>query len=242
MALRLSTGLRNKLLETKAAAAILVVAQTNVSFTDGDGPNGGDKVIHAGSGLSAAKPGATITVYGSGSNNGTFNIISVPGDGSYVEVEAGSLVAESTGATVTLCTAAGGSFSDLFRNCVMRIFPGTQPATADTTEGVSHLVEISLGSAAFGVGGDNGINFGTAVGGVLGKAPLETWSGVAVDTNTAGWFRVYDKTRTTGASSSAIRFDGSIAQAGAQLNMSNTSIVNGGTTTIDSVAITLPTA
>ncbi|MEN8250666.1 MAG: hypothetical protein ABFS32_17160 [Bacteroidota bacterium] len=242
MSLRLSTGLRNKLLETKSAAVALAVAQITISFSVADGPNGGDKISDSGNGLSGAKPGATITVFGSASNNGTWNILSTPGDGSYVEVEASSLTAAIAGASVTLMSATGGSFSDLFRNGVMRIFPGTQPANADTTEGVSHLVEISLASAAFAVGGVNGINFGDAASGILGKSSVETWSGVAIDTNTAGWFRMYDKDRVVGASTAAVRFDGAVAQAGAQLNMSNTAITNGGTTTIDSVALTLPTA
>lgn len=240
MALRLSTGLRNALAEKKAEAAIIIAAAT-ISFTEGDGPNGGDLVNDSGSGLSG-DPKKMLTIFGSTSNNGTFEILSVESDGSAIEVASGDLTAEIAGDDVILVQANGGSFSDLFRNGVMRIYPGTQPADADTTEGVTALVEISLASATFAVGGANGINFGAAIAGVLAKAADETWSGVASGTNTAGWFRFYDKNRTTGASTAAIRFDGSIAQSGAQLNMSNTSIVAEGTTTIDSVALTIPTA
>jgi hypothetical protein len=243
MALRLSTGLRNALAEQKAEAEIIAVAQTTISFGDGDGPNGGDTINDSGNGLGSAEPKKMVTIFGSTTSNGTFEILSVASNGSQIEIPAGSLPSsESAGDNVTIVMAKGGSFSDLFRNGVMKIFPGTQPADADTTEGVTELVEISLNSGTFVVGGENGINFGAAVAGVLGKASDEVWSGVATGTNTAGWFRFYDKNRTTGASTTAIRFDGAIAQSSAQLNMSNTSIVSAGTTTIDSVALTIPTA
>lgn len=241
MALRLSTGLRNALAEQKAEAEIIIVATATISFALADGPNGGDTINDSGDGLSG-DPKKMITVYGSTSNNGTYKILSVASDGSQIEVELGDLATEAAGQSVTLVSAEGGSFSDLFRNGVMKIFPGTQPADADTTEGVTELVEISLASGTFVVGGENGVNFGLAVAGVLAKATDETWSGVATATNTAGWFRFYDNQRDTGASTTAIRFDGAIAPSGAQLNMSNTSIVTDGTTTIDSVALTIPTA
>lgn len=240
--LRFSTGMRNDMLDEKSAAIFLIIAQTTVSFSVGDGPNGGDKISDSGNGLASAIPSGKTTVFGSASNNGVYEVLSTPGDGSYIEVVSGSLVVEAAAAAVSLATAQGGSFSDTIRNGVIRIFPGTQPSTADTTEGATQLVEISLGAAVFAVGGVNGINLATlAVTGVIGKASYEIWSGVASGTNTAGWFRFYDKDRVTGASSTARRFDGAIGTAGAQLNMSNTSIVSGGTTTIDSFAITLPT-
>lgn len=239
--LRVSTGLRNALLSDKAAAIFVIVAQSTISFSVGDGPNGGDKLSDSGNGLSLAFPQGQITVFGSTSNPGTFNVLTVATDGSYIEVESGSFIAETAGAAVSVASATGGSFSDILRNGVIRIFPGTQPASADNTEGVSHLVEISKGSATFVPGGTNGINLNGAASGVISKSATEIWSGVAVATNTAGWFRYYDKDRVTGASTTARRFDGSVAQSAAQLNMSNTSVVSGSTSTIDSLAITFPT-
>lgn len=244
MALRLSTGLRNRLLDKEAKAAILAIAQATIAFDDtGSGPNGGDLITGTGLMTNAINKGQ-ITVYGSASNNGTFKVLSHTAD--QIEVPAGSLTAESAGASVTLMTSIGGAFTDLFRNGVMKIFPGTQPADADTVEGVTELVEISLASGTFSPGADgastNGINFSDdASTGVIGKDSYEVWSGVASAGGVAGWFRFYDSNRTTGASTTAVRFDGAIATAGAQLNMSNTTISNGGTTTIDSVAMTLPT-
>lgn len=239
--LRVSTGLRNNMLALRAATSFIAVAQTTISFSVGDGPNGGDLISDSGQGLSTAFPKGVVTVFGSASNNGPATVVSVASNGAYIEVVSGTLTVEAAGAAVSVATAVGGSFSDCLRNGVIRIFPGTQPASADATEGVSHIVEVSLNSGVFVVGGVNGINLNGSVSGTISKEPTEIWSGIGVDTNTAGWFRFYDKDRVVGASTVAVRWDGAIGQSGAQLNMSNTSIVTGTTTTIDSLAITMPT-
>lgn len=133
------------------------------------------------------------------------------------------------------------SFKDIMMDGVIRIYPGVQPVSADDAEGATHLVEISVGSAAFTPGAPGaGLEFGTPVSGAIAKAAGETWSGAASATGTAGWFRFYDNTLTTGAESASARFDGAISTSGAQLNMSSTAITAGATTTIDSFTITLP--
>jgi len=241
MALRLSTGLRDELFDRKAEPVVVEVAIATVSFEIGSGPNGGDKILDSGNGLAEAIRKGKLLVYGSASNNGVFDVKSVATDGSYIEVASGSLAVEAIGATVTIMAAHGGSWSDLLRNGVFRIFPGTQPSSANDTEGTSHLVEVSINSLAFSVGGTNGINCNDSSGGTLTKAADEVWSGLGVADGTAGWFRWYDKDRTTGASTTAVRLDGAIAQSGSQFNMSNTAITTGGTVTIDSLAATLPT-
>jgi len=129
MALRLSTGLRNQLMDKEAVPTLIVVAQTTISFDDtGSGPNGGDQILDSGNGLGAAIVGGKVTVFGSSSNNGTYKVLSAPTDGSYIEVEDGDLTSEGASQSVTIAGGLGGSFADLFRNGVMKIFPGTQPA------------------------------------------------------------------------------------------------------------------
>lgn len=133
------------------------------------------------------------------------------------------------------------SFKEIMADGVIRIFPGVQPTSADDAEGATHLVEITLASAAFTPGApEGGLEFGDAAAGVLPKKTGEVWSGVATATGSAGWFRFYPNARPTGASGSAARFDGSVATSGAQLNMSSTAITSGATTTIDSFSMTLP--
>lgn len=137
--------------------------------------------------------------------------------------------------------AGGQSFTDALVTGVMYIYQGTQPSDADQTENSTLLVKITLNSGAKAAGvGANGISFGQVAGGIAHKAVGEVWSGVAVADGTAGWFRFYDIDEVTGASTTNPRFDGNIATSGADLNMSNTTITTSGTTTIDSVSVTLP--
>lgn len=117
---------------------------------------------------------------------------------------------------------------------VIAIYGGTQPATANDTEGTAPLLAlITLNSATHTAGSaTNGLTFDAPVAGVLSKAAAETWSGngtAAAGTGaTATWFRHYDKNHTTGASTTAIRFDGAISTAStSELQMSNTTIVEG---------------
>lgn len=241
MALRLSTGLRNQHLSLKAVAYIVKVAATTISFETGTGPHGGDLIKDSANGLGSAITKGKITVYGSGSNNGTFEVNYKLADGSQVELPIGSLVTEVAGAAVTLVTALGGSFNDLFRNGVIRIFPGVQPLTADSDEGTSHLVELSLSSAPFSVGGLNGVNLNGSTTGTMIKDPFEVWSGNITTSGTAGWARFYDKTRTTGASTTAVRLDGSVATTGGQFNLANTTLTAGSPLSLDSMNITEPT-
>ena len=244
MAFRLSTALRNALLEKEASVNAMDIFVNALTFVDG---GGGNDSITAASGLDIFRPGDKLTINGSVSNDVTVEILTV--SATTIEVPTGTLTAEdATGITVAMAACRGGSFNDLFRNGVMRIFTGSQPGTADAAETGTLLVEITVGSGTFVSGQPaNGLNFGeTAIAGVLGKSATETWSGQAGNTGTAGWFRFYpnDVDNHVGADSgeAMIRFDGAIATSGAQLNMSNTSITSGGTTTIDTVAVTIPTA
>lgn len=61
---------------------------------------------------------------------------------------------------------------------VIGIFGGTQPASANDTEGSSPLALITLSSGAHTAGSaTNGLTFDAPVAGVLSKAAAETWSG-----------------------------------------------------------------
>ena len=118
----------------------------------------------------------------------------------------------------------------------MKIFTGSQPTEADDAEAGSELIQITESSGAF-VGGAaaNGLNFGQVASAILHAASGEVYSGVAGASGTAGWFRIYDNAAAGGAADQVI--DGAIATSGSQMNMANTSITSGGTTTVDSVDI-----
>lgn len=238
MALRLSTGLRNALLDKKAEAANLIVA-TTISFESGTGTGGRDRILDSGNGLGDYIRRDTVTVSGSTSNDGNYEILAVANG--YLEIASSSLTNESAGDTVVLAGARGGAFVDLFRNCIVDVFTGSQPVSADAAETGSKLVSITLSSGPFtGGSAANGINFGEVASGVLHKEAGEVWSGLGLVAGTAGWFRFYANDYVLGASVTAIRMDGGVATSGSQFNLSNTSITVGGTTTVDSVSLTLP--
>jgi hypothetical protein len=238
MALRFSTGLRNKRLDHQAKVQNIVTG-TTISFGDGDGSSGRDTIKDSGNGLAGFEVYDLIKVFGSTNNNGEYEILSVVAG--VVEVAAESLTTEAASAQVILASSRGGSLKDLFRNGVLDIYSGTQPTTADQTESGTKLARVTISSGVFTPGsGVNGINLGDSTAGVIAKRANEVWSGVGLVDGTAGWFRFYDNSATTGASATAVRFDGAIATTGAQMNMSNTSVSVGGTTTIGTVAITDP--
>jgi hypothetical protein len=235
---RLSTGLRNALLE-RAASVPNAVAASTISFGDGDGTGGRDTINDTANGLGSFLEKAYITVLGSANNNITAKILSVAAG--VVEVAAGSLVNEAAGASVVLASAEGGSYRGLFRNCTIKLFTGAQPASADDAETGTELCQITLSSGAFVAGAPaNGLNFGQVASAQLHKEVDEIWSGVNGADGVAGWFRIYDNDAVTGASTTAVRLDGACATSGAQLNLTNTSLVNSVTTTIDQVNLSMP--
>ena len=238
MALRLSTGLRNALLDKKAEAANLIVA-TTISFESGTGTSGRDRILDSGNSLGDYIRRDTVTVSGSTSNDGNYEILAVANG--YLEIAPSSLTNESAGDTVVLAGARGGAFVDLFRNCIVDVFTGSQPVSADAAETGSKLLSITLSSGPFTAGSPvNGINFGEVASGVLHKEAGEVWSGLGLVAGPAGWFRFYANDYVLGASLTAIRMDGGVATSGSQFNLSNTSIAVRGTTTVDSVSLTLP--
>lgn len=132
---------------------------------------------------------------------------------------------------------------ELFNYGVIRVFAGTQPASADDAEGSSPLLELTASSGAFTPGSqDNGLQFGDPASGVLAKlpAPAHVWSGVGLLAGTAAWFRLYGNDRTTGASTTAPRLDGVCGVGSGQLQLVSTTITANATTTADGFTITVP--
>lgn len=125
-------------------------------------------------------------------------------------------------------------------NGIIDIYSGIQPDTVETAESGTLLCSITLGGAAFS-GGTNGLEFDLGTG-ELTIASGETWSGTAVATGTAGWFRFYSTDYDTGADSldAYIRFDGRVATSGAELNLNTVSLVEDGPVVISSFSFTIP--
>jgi hypothetical protein len=139
-------------------------------------------------------------------------------------------------------------FKTAMANGVLCIFSGTKPANADAVESGSLLMQYTLNSGAFVAGAAaNGLEFDIVANGVISKAALEVWSGVGLPAagtgTTATWFRFYANAYVTGASTSAVRFDGSIGTSSTyELRMSNTTIVEDGPATVSTFTVTFPAA
>ena len=124
----------------------------------------------------------------------------------------------------------------LFAAGFIKIYSGTAPTDADQAVTGTLLCTISISS------GGTGINFDTsALGGVLQKAPAETWSGVNAATGVAGYYRHILASDTGVLSTTQVRLQGDIATSGQEMNLSSTSLTNAGTQTIDFYSVALPT-
>lgn len=114
----------------------------------------------------------------------------------------------------------------------LRIYSGSAPASPDDAVTGTLLVTIKNAGA--------GINFDTAAaGGILSKAPAETWSGVNAATGTAGYFRHVLSADAGTSSTTAARIQGTIAVAGADLNISSTALTSGATQAVAGYSITV---
>jgi hypothetical protein len=106
--------------------------------------------------------------------------------------------------------------------------------TGTTTPGNNVLVSVIANARI------NGLQFGDAVNGVLSKE-AGAWSGVALASGTAGYFRFKGNAVDDGTESTVlVRMDGNISTSNAPLIVSSINIVSGTTITIDSAAITRP--
>jgi len=124
----------------------------------------------------------------------------------------------------------------LLNLCKINIYSGTKPTSPDDVPNGTLLVTISNAGTATGLTWDT-----TAPGGVLPKAPAETWSGTIAATGTAGWFRIWESGDTpSNASTTAVRIDGTISSTGADLNLTNLSLVSGAPFIMNTATITLP--
>ena len=246
MALKLSTDLRNKMLGMVGIVkAIASEAITSGAMAFVDGGLGEDTITDSGNGFVTAgfSPGDLIYIRGattSGNNLSGVELTAVAAG--TLTVATGTVAAEDFPATAHIVACKGGSLKDVFKDGILKIYSGSQPTNADTAASGTLLVSVTLSSGAHVAGAfGNGLEFGAAASGAISKASGATWSGAAVASGTAGWFRLYaNATDAGGASTSLPRIDGSVGTSGADLNMSSTTITSGQTYTIDTFTITLP--
>ena len=237
MAFRFSTKVRDDMLGYKARCNALYYSAAGIALVDGGGS--ADSITDSGNGLAIFEPGDMITVAlaTDGDDDGNYEAVTVAA-GTITLATGSFTTGQAAGTPINLGSARGGSLIDQFRNATMVIRTASQPTSADDAETGSELIQITESSGAFVAdAAANGINFGQVASAELHAASGEVWSGLAGATGTAGHFRVYANDMTTGATTTKARIDGAIATSGSQMNMANTSITSGGTTTIDDVDI-----
>ena len=243
MALRLSTGLRDKMTGLEASVA------AQLSGGDGDtvafvASTPGTITQATGSFITMDfAPGQPVKIVGAttGGNDQTAKLATVVA--LTLTFETGTtFTAEAFDDETCIIACTGGSLKDVMKDGNLKIYSGSQPANADTAFSGTLLCTITVGSGAVSANEfANGLEFDAPASGYVEKCSEEVWSGVAGVTGTAGWFRFYaNATDAGGASTTLPRIDGSIGTSGADLNMSSTSIVATSTYTIDSFKLTLP--
>lgn len=129
-----------------------------------------------------------------------------------------------------------GSFKNRMDGCFMKIYGGPVPASSDDAIGAAVLLcTISNNSTA------TGLTFAAAAaGGVLSKTVAEVWSGNNVADGDATFYRMEKPGDTQGASTTEERVQGTVGVAGADLNLSNTTLVNGAPQAINYYTVAMP--
>lgn len=118
------------------------------------------------------------------------------------------------------------------------LYSGAVPADADASIGAAVKVcRVSNNSTGTGLLFDT-----AAASGIIAKKPSETWSGVNLASGTASFYRHVAAGADAGGSSTTLpRVQGTIATAGADMNISNPVLVSGATQTLDFYTVALPT-
>ena len=119
--------------------------------------------------------------------------------------------------------AEGDAVGPLLNNGYLRIYDGTQPATADTAGGA----QVLLAELRF-----NATAFGAASAGVI-TANAITQDSAANATGTATWYRCL---KSDGTSAIA---DGSVGTAGADCNLNSTAIQQNAAVSVTSFTLTV---
>lgn len=120
----------------------------------------------------------------------------------------------------------------------IKLYSGAEPASADAAVTGTLLCTISVSGNGTGLSLDT-----SAASGVLAKS-AEVWSGAIVATGVAGYYRFSAAGDTGAASTTEERIQGSVGLAGADLNLSNTTLTTNASLTaqtIDYYVVSLPT-
>lgn len=203
-----STGFKTEVMSGHPTTDVFLIGDGIALTTD-------SYITDTGSGLAIFDVGDWVRVV-SASNKNAYGRVTVSAAGQ-LTFAASTFAAESAGTDIFIEKVAGSSYTDIFQNCRCDLYTGGPPASADATETGTFLGSLTLSSGTFVSGtSTNGLNFGQYASGYLKRAidpatgVTEVWSGDGEADGTAGWGRVYANTVVTGASTSAVRKDGTV--------------------------------
>lgn len=129
-----------------------------------------------------------------------------------------------------------GSFRDALTGGELRLYSGQVPVGPNDALGSATLL-LTYNADGAGVSFEK-----VASGGTLVKSLNETWTGTVVADGQPTFFRFVQPTDTGGVSTTAIRVQGSVGQAGADMNITNLSLVTGSLQALDYFYLTMPEA
>lgn len=117
-------------------------------------------------------------------------------------------------------TGANG-FKGIFKYCVIDLYSGTQPATADSAATGTLLGRVTLDGGAFTEGvTTNGLVWDTPANGAIAKPTAANWKFTGLAAGTIGWFRCRGNAVDNGLTSTTLpRFDGAVGITSGELQL-----------------------
>lgn len=256
MALKLSTKLRNDLLSGKDMRQIFEDA--TIKIYSGTAPVSADAVYTGNLLVTISKASGTVTtgevsvaqealiLVGSHGSGETFTLI--VGGVSYtytntpdldvipVATAWAKIINETCPDVEAMSSGTATIYIRSRLKGVLLVWSKAGTGTTNSTTGAQALADTVSNVTA------DTIRLGAASSGVIAKAS-EVWSGVAVASGTASYFRMGTSLDVDADDTSAKvfpRIQGSCGVSGTEMIMSNTTITSGATQTIDTATITMP--
>lgn len=237
MAWTLSSGFQQAILAGDPENTAKLIADT-ITFTT-------SAIQDSGSGLGVFAIGDHIRVIGGANNDVVARVITA--SATELTFAAGTFTAATAGTNLAIEATTGGSFMGILRNGRLDLYSGALPADADAAETGVKLASITMNGGTFVADASaNGINIGVLSSNTMKRAvdpntgTTEVWTGDGLADGTAGYGRWYANDVTTGASTSAIRMDGTVTTStGGDIVMTNgRDIMIGAPATVTDVSIT----
>lgn len=209
---------------TKASGSVAAITETSGRST---------KTLYAATIGAGTTPGSTvkanITIDGVGPTTYTYTILAEDDSNAKVATKVAQMLNDIPGLS---CISTGSSGAFYLQSRIA----GLDFTLADG----GGTYAITPGAKVITAARGNTLCFGAPAAGVISKSS-DVWSGVNLATGVAVYFRLVLPWDTGILSTVESRVQGAIATgSGGELNMSNTSLTIGATTTIDTGTITLP--